>query len=369
MSHLVIDALDECETDLPELLRFINHTSSSCRVKWILSSRNEPHIERGLRLRESGTRLELELKENAEQVSRAVDAYIDHCISDLSVLQDDQTLQYQVRHSLRHKADGTFLWVALVFQELQHVESWDVLEVLKEIPAGLEALYHRMMQQINQLERRNPEFCRSVLSTVTIAYRPLHLEELGILSGLPSKVSIEKIASMCGSFLTIRDKVVYFVPQSAKDYLMKDPNSDILSKIFPAGYAEAHRTIVSRSLEAMLTTLQRDIYNLKHPSFPIKEIKFPDPDALAPIRYACVYWIDHLCETESSHNGVGFYDEEKIDEFWRKHFLHWLEALSLMRSTSNSVFAIARLIGLLTVSYYLTRAECLQILIDPESLI
>jgi hypothetical protein len=45
-TYLIIDALDECVTDLPKLLHFIAHQSSaSSRVKWIVSSRNWPHIE------------------------------------------------------------------------------------------------------------------------------------------------------------------------------------------------------------------------------------------------------------------------------------------------------------------------------------
>jgi hypothetical protein len=40
-AYLIIDALDECVTGLPQLLQFINETSPVCpRVKWIISSRN-----------------------------------------------------------------------------------------------------------------------------------------------------------------------------------------------------------------------------------------------------------------------------------------------------------------------------------------
>ncbi|OBT63228.1 hypothetical protein VE03_07747 [Pseudogymnoascus sp. 23342-1-I1] len=74
---LIVDALDECVTDLPLLLALIVQTSSSSCIKWILSSRNRIDIERGLRLDESRTKLSLELKENAEQVSRAVNTYIE----------------------------------------------------------------------------------------------------------------------------------------------------------------------------------------------------------------------------------------------------------------------------------------------------
>src|SRR5207248_3561129 len=86
--YLIIDALDECEADLQRLLDFVQKSSASPRVKWIVSSRNIIDIERRLRLEGSGTRLSLELKENAEQVAHAVGVYIDHCVSKLTEIQN-----------------------------------------------------------------------------------------------------------------------------------------------------------------------------------------------------------------------------------------------------------------------------------------
>jgi hypothetical protein len=114
----------------------------------------------------------------------------------------------------------------------------------------------------------------------------------------------------------------------------------------------------------MTHKLRRYIYNLQYPGCSIDKVEHPDPDPLAPIRYACVYLVDHLCEIKSSHDELGLYDNGTIDVFLRKHFLHWLEALSLIKGTSDGVLAIAKLIGLLTVSYYLTKVEYLRILID-----
>ena len=79
-------------------------------------------------------RLSLELKRNAEQVSHAVDAYIYHCVSELAVIQGDKSLQDQVRDILRRKANGTFLWVSLIINELKEVEKCEVLEVINEVP-------------------------------------------------------------------------------------------------------------------------------------------------------------------------------------------------------------------------------------------
>ena len=189
-TYLIIDALDECVAeDLPKLLDFIVQKSSvSPRVKWVVSSRNDTNIERRLRFDDFGTRLSLELKENAEQVSRAVSAYIDYRLSELAEIQHDKLLRDSVREKMQRKANGTFLWVSLVIQELKDVMSWEVLQVLDEVPTELKDVYRRMVEQIKRLRRQYPELCRQVLSIVITAYRPLHLQELYVLSGLPTQV-------------------------------------------------------------------------------------------------------------------------------------------------------------------------------------
>ena len=60
----------------------------------------------------------------------------------------------RIAQELRRKADGTFLWVALVCKELESVESYDALAVLNEMPSDLKKLYSRMMRQIEELKAR-----------------------------------------------------------------------------------------------------------------------------------------------------------------------------------------------------------------------
>ena len=179
-------------------------------------------------------------------MSSAVDAYIDHRVSGLTSVYNDKALQDRLRDQMRQKANGTFLWVALVFQELEKVGRWQVLRVIEKAPAGLIALYDQMMAHILQLEH-DSEFCRLILCTAASAYRPLHLRELCVLSGLPRDISsqirdIEILTDMCGSFLTIRDNYVYLVHQSAMDYL----SSNASAKVFPLGKADVHYRLFSR---------------------------------------------------------------------------------------------------------------------------
>jgi hypothetical protein len=353
-AYLIIDALDECETDLPKLLdSVVQNSIASTRIKWIVSSRNRADIEQKLQLSNSQTRLSLELKDNAEQVSYAVDSYIEHCVSELAAIRYDKPLQGQIQDKIRRKANGTFLWVSLVIKELKEAGTWEMLQVVDEMPMDLKEVYSRMVKQIQRLKRGNSELCWSVLSTVTIAYRPLHLAELGVLSGMPKGISsvdgsVVRIVNMCGSFLTIRDGNVYIIHQSAKDFLSADASHNI----FLCGVGDVHYTIFSRSIQVMTTTLRHDIYGLCAPGFPINQVEQPDPDPLAAANYSCVYWVDHLCDWDSSKS-VKHRDDLRdggaVDQFLRQKYLYWLEGLSLRSGISEGVLSMAKLEGLLQV--------------------
>src|SRR5205814_204663 len=145
--------------------------------------------------------------------------------------------------------------------------------------------------------QRQYELCRQVLSIVVTAYRPLHLQELHVLSGLPAQVqdvnqSTATIVKMCGSFLTIRNDNIYIIHQSAKDFLSKEASHDL----FPCGIRDIHYSIFSKSLQVMSRTLRRDIYSLRVLGYSIERVEQPDPDPLAASRYSCIYWVDHLCD-------------------------------------------------------------------------
>ena len=245
------------------------------------------------------------------------------------------------------------------------MKNWEVLDELQKFPSDLMLLYARMIKQIEQLKGQRSIFCMQVLSTSRLAYRPLHLLELAALADLPERVSrnleaLTEIIYMCGSFLTLREHTIYFIHQSAKDYLS--------TSMDPSKETELHCGIVSRSSQNMSKTLHRDIYNLQQPGILIDQINSVDPDPLARIRYSCVYWIYHLCEIDSRlHDQVGLCDNGMIDVFLKVHFLHWLEALGLMRNMSNRVVMIRKLENLLALS--ITESRLLDLVRDARRFI
>jgi hypothetical protein len=123
-------------------------------------------------------------------------------------------------------------------------------------------------------------------------------------------------------------------------------------KVFPSGKGEVNYTMFLRSHEIISRTLRRDIYRLYAPGFLIDSVKPPDPDPLSAARYLCVYWVDHLCDIKTGHDEISYRDNDVVYVFLKEHFLHWIEALSLLKSISNGILAINKLRSLLKVSIH-----------------
>ncbi|KAL4767096.1 NACHT domain-containing protein [Aspergillus nidulans var. acristatus] len=175
-TYLVIDALDECTTDLPFLVDLVVQESSAhSHVKWIVSSRNWPNIEERLDGATQIAPISLELNETS--VSEAVHKFIRHKVHQLAeVKKYNGEIRDTVHRYLSSNSQGTFLWVALVCQDLDRTSRRHVLKKLKEFPPGLDALYGRMIDQVRKSE--DAGLCKRILATMSIVYRPIALDEL-----------------------------------------------------------------------------------------------------------------------------------------------------------------------------------------------
>ncbi|KAF2626772.1 hypothetical protein BU25DRAFT_440399 [Macroventuria anomochaeta] len=284
-TYLLVDARDECDKDLPKLVDFITRSSS-------LSSRIQS------RLANVDRNIGLSLELNAESIATAVKSFIHH------------------KEYVAANAQDTFLWVAVIFQSFREVPRRHAVSKLRAIPAGLDALYERMLQQISVTDEAH--LCKQILAIAAAVYRPVTIHELGTLLQRDLDThpeEIVEIVSLCGSFLTLRENVVYFVHQSAVDFI----STTASHTIFPHGPRAVHRIILSRSLNI--------------------------PDPLITWCYSCIYWVDHLCELNFSRaddcdifNGAG-----AVENFLRQKYLYWLEALSLCQSLPKGVISMTKL--------------------------
>lgn len=342
--YFIVDALDECENGLLDLLSLISESLTlSDKVRWLVSSRPEVDITTKLQNPEICKIVDL----NAQKLDGPVNKYIEYKLSALRGRKGyTEEILTIVSDKIHQRAENTFLWVAIVFKTLDSKYGWDAIKTVENIPPGLSELYDHMMTRIEGQNEDTQQRCKNALVASTLAYRPLYLSELEVLAELPPG-SPETIVEECGSFLTINEGMVSRIHQSAQDYLRKDLkclDQNHKSRLQMGGVAQGHADITRRSIDAMSKRLNRDIYGLRQYGFKPKDTRPSDPNPLTPIRYSCVFWLSHLREAIKTNLG----DEKDLCDLGlkhlREHSLHWIESLSLLGKFSDGVQSIRTLL-------------------------
>jgi N-terminal domain of NWD NACHT-NTPase/NACHT domain len=350
---IALDAMDECKDGLAKLLSLILEALTlTPKVRWLLSSRPRPDIDSSVHrwFKSDSTQVDalegtakcLVLELNSESLSDPVEIYIKHKMDSLRAKDWEETHFQQVFKYLTKNATRTFLWVWLVCKELTDAESYDIDSILKNLPTDLGKTYERILDCINREKRDDPIYCKKVLTAATLAYRPLAVCKLEMFSGLPANIPINKILPKCRSFLTIDDDTVYFIHQSAQDFLKENINK------LTEDLAQVHKDFVKYSVKAM-SSLKRDIYDSQNYGYRLAESSPPDHDPLASIGYSCVFWLDHLRHAieESPESSKDLYDDGFM--FLKEHFLHWLESLSLLHELSAGIASIKKLMKVIQI--------------------
>ncbi|RKL34014.1 hypothetical protein BFJ72_g9501 [Fusarium proliferatum] len=301
--YCVIDALDECEaSSLCLLLRKFERLSrrqlgSSPEMKLICLSRRYPeNIPEALLW---FAKMELDIMSSREY---DIGRFISYQVQELA---EKKKLNLEMRSLLektfKEKSEGTFLWVSFMSQDLQKKRLLDFEESLRMLPAGLDAVYRRVLQTV-ELEKTG--IIHDILYWILVAKRPFSIPELcEAIDMKPTRiltreeVCIELIKS-CGHLLEITNHTsrengphqrVTFLHQSAKDYLMKfDPRfgSQIPGVAHPQLHEDATIFLI-QYLEKIMprkVTEEDALHNaMKH--FPLA-------------RYAVTQWVAHFRELE-----------------------------------------------------------------------
>lgn len=339
----LVDALDECTDGQENLIDLISRLSNTCKARWIISSRNWQTIEGQLDSVSADARLQLEL--NTTAIAEAVHDFINHKVKELARgkrLTDD--VRAKLNEYLVANADDTFLWVALVCEELSKLDvaARHILQVARSFPSGLTRLYERMMAVMSQ--SRDKKLCEAVLALSAVATRPLTLSEIATLDRKLDDVSedleaITYIVRSCGSFLNIRGDTVHIVHQSARDYLIQ------ASEIFPLGIAQQHYEIFFSSLNTMHRKLHRNMYQLESTVL-IDEITPPEHQPLNGMQYACIFWVHHLDFWYSVENSSSDLDNSAhglLLTFFTTKCLYWFETMSVLHHVTETIKAVQKL--------------------------
>jgi ankyrin repeat protein len=184
-------------------------------------------------------------------------------------------------------------------EALRHCLPPSVGRILEELPETLDETYERVLREINKANR---EHARRLLQCLTVALRPLRVEELAEVLAIdfnaPTHGGIpqlnpnwrwadhhQAVLSTCSSLIAIVDdgdsKVVQFSHFSVKEYLTSDRlarSSGDVSRYHIV--LEPAHTILAQACLSVLLRLDNRVKKRNVGDIPL-------------VKYAAQYWVDH----------------------------------------------------------------------------
>ncbi|KAM0346961.1 hypothetical protein ACHAP4_011568 [Fusarium culmorum] len=359
---IVIDALDECdqEKDIQAIVSLLPQVKqvTSVHLKFFVTSRPEiPVYVEFRRIREPYRDFILHLVDE-HTIEHDIRAFLN---SKLAEIRNDYNIHPLGGHHLSEswpsptevhglvkKAIPLFIFAATACQLIQKGKHGDPEENLNKILertggtqiSKLNELYLFVLEQLlddttdsgEELLKRFQEIVGAIviladpLSAACLA-RLLDIAEKRIrymVGLLPSVLYMpsEKSAPIKPLHLSFRDFLIN------RDKHKTDP--------FWVDEKETHKMLAVRCLELLMNDdcLKKDKCDLRMPGVARSDIDRGQIDESLPseAQYACLYWVYHLKE---SHERIQ--DDDRAHKFLERHFLHWLEALSLIGRISESI--------------------------------
>jgi WD40 repeat protein len=311
--YWVIDALDECVNSSSLFDLMLAKLDESIPLRILITSRETSGLEKSFMT--LGTpRFQSERISTADTLPD-IKLLVETKAKSL-VVKDDRDRATLVEKILE-KSKGSFLWTALVLNELSDSYSEEEInQVLENVPRGMEPLYQRTLEAMAQVAR-GKKVTTAILTWATCATRPLTTDELdGALKldikGIFPKVE-EAIVALCGQLVTV-DKFgkMQMVHETAREFLL-DENLDSELAI---NKRDAH----TRIARTCLTYLTED--EMRPPRSGRRVPAMTDARKRAGFSlYACEAFSYHLSKADPLANDI----LALVDKFLEMNVLSWIE--------------------------------------------
>jgi hypothetical protein len=350
---VVIDALDESgatgeDEDEDGLHTFLANNLSSLpsNFRILITSRPEGGIESAFRTAESAIIKHMNDRDLAAGTDKDILAFLRKKLSSHSFEHYGE--------ALAKRAEGLFQWAAVA---CGYIERKPILNRKARIQRLLSTaadgqdplieLYKGVLGEYFLEDDVQGLFC-PIVGQILAAFEPLSIRSLIALQrhtfhddDTDSNLVIETLR-LLGSLLsnvTSSDDTLPIVPlhTSFRDFVTNKKESGI----FYVDLREAHRQLAHSCLSLMLDDLEFNICNLESSYLANEDVKDLDerisnlPPALS---YACRLWDDHMGQLDFEANLFG-----KLQTFFRKKFLFWLEVLSVMTAMGLASPALSSL--------------------------
>ncbi|RYC65780.1 hypothetical protein CHU98_g423 [Xylaria longipes] len=268
---IVLDALDECaELEYEDLMRnienqFPGNQSNAGKLKYLLTSRPyEQIVSKFQHFLEHFPYVRIPGEEESDTISQEVNQVIKYRVENLA---KEKRLSDKVKGHLAKRlleiSHRTYLWVYLVFDYLEK-------EDFKKTPNGIDStiatlpkdVYEAYEKILSKCTDKRPVVERA-LSIILAAGRPLTILEMNVALNVDyTSKSIHdldleeeedfksRLRSWCGLFVSIHHGKIYFLHQTAREFLLAVPSPGTI----PLGTHWQH-SITSRDAHRVLVEI------------------------------------------------------------------------------------------------------------------
>ena len=381
---IVVDALDECERE--EDVRTIIHlfskirTLQSPRLRIFATSRPELPIRLGFNAI-NGMYQNLILHEiKPAVIEHDLTVYFSHELVRIkseynqSVLEDRRKLPTDWPRQSEIKALVTtaiplFIFAATTSRFLADRRTGNPSKKLQKVleqqtksqsqESKLCVTYlpvlDQMLVELSEQEKREvtQEF-RDIVGPIVVLESPLCIPALARLLDIEQDI-IDTRLDWLHSVLDVPsspDLPVKLFHLSFRDFLL-----GMEDKQFHIDEKETHRKLAERCLRVMNRSLRQDICGIQWPGTRLSsvETKTVNECIWPEVQYACRYWTFHLERAgDLAFDGDLASDSGLVYGFLQKHFLHWLEGLTLVRENIDTQHSIKMLKSFSKVGLFIT---------------
>jgi NACHT domain len=359
---LVVDALDECEheDDVRAILLLLAEARclGGIRLRVLVTSRPETPIRLGFRDISRAEHQDFVLHNISQSViGHDLTAFVHH---ELAIIRRKHGFTSdwpgeQITKLLVQKAGGLFIWAATACRFIgdgKRFAKSRLSLILQGDTSGmpterrLDEIYLAILMHSIRGEYGEPEkeelyrMFKQTVGSIIITFEAPSADTLAKLLDT-SKEEIDQTLYDLHSLLNIpedQEQPIRPLHPSFRDFLLDkrrcwDPHFWVDEK-------KTHGVLARSCLWVMFNGLRRDICGLHAPGALASKVHSNRIQQCLPseLQYACRYWIQHLQCSKAR-----LFDNDPVHRFLQKHFLHWLEALSLIGKTSDSVGMVTAL--------------------------
>jgi hypothetical protein len=373
---IVIDALDECDSDndMKGIVALLAEAEgiSPIKVRIVVTSRPEASMRLGFRKMQAVLHRDLILDNRpSEEVNADIRRFYHHQFREIKYLQDlhsDDWPAIDDIDRLVESANGLFIFAATLCRFIAENEepAEDCLSrVLSSVRGDsrlsqtndgdgdgdafkdLDGMYIEILARSLRGREKVAEGLRKTLGAIAVLQGPLSAISLSKLMGDETRPEViyHQLDRLHSVLRVPREpnSPIRVLHDSFREFLVDGRRCSLPELRVDKGSSHLH--VFQKCLQTMGAALRHDVCELQHPGKMVDDLDQKKLEERLPpyAQYACRYWVNHLRYCTFRGEAAVSTLVAEVYVFLKIHLLHWVEAMSIIRRFNVAIECVMQL--------------------------